>query len=191
MYRDSAAYDRMCKQGIDIIIDYDIKTYPLDMFALCERMGFNVIPYSSYEDQQGLLLKISKDGFIFYENPNNKPSIYYNDSLIPARISHTLGHEIKHIIEHDIDDSEDDLCDYFSKYLRCPLPYVMYLNINDIAELISKFKISYEQAIYIMKNLNNRIKRYGKAYFEYEIPLLKQLLGGEYDDDKIEIIKSN
>ena len=190
MYRTGNEYNRMCKQAIDIMIDYDIRAYPLNMFDLCGKMGINLVAYSSYEDsnEQELLMKKSKDGLSNYDDPTLRPTIYYNDSQIPPRISHTLGHEIKHIIERDKDDSEDDLCDYFSKYLRCPLPYVIYLNISDIAEIISKFKISYEQATYIVKSAQNRVSSYGRAYFEYEIPLLKQLLGEKYDEKKIKII---
>ena len=28
------------------------------------------------------------------------------------------------------DDNDDKLCDFFSKYLRCPLPILLYLGIN-------------------------------------------------------------
>lgn len=188
MYRTSEEYNRMCKLAIDIINDYDIRAYPLDMGMLCEKMGFNLVSYSSYENKRELLYKKSEDGFSNYDDPTVKPTIYYNDARIKVRVSHTLGHEIKHIVERDEDDSEDDLCDYFSKYLRCPLPYVIYLNIKDIAELISRFKISYEQATYIMSNKSSRINKYGNRYFEYEIPLLKQLLGSDYDNKNIKII---
>ncbi len=111
------------------------------------------------------------------------------ENIPPARISQTIGHEIKHIIERDNDDSEDDLCDFFSKYLRCPMPYLMYLNIYDTTEIISKFKISFKQATYVKKQMVNRKKKYGKQYFEYEIPLLKQLCGENYIESEIEIIK--
>lgn len=190
MYRSSNEYDRMCQLAIDIILDYDIKKYPLDMDWLCDRMGFNLVPYSSYENKKDLLLKKSFDGFSNYANQKIKPTIFYNDmygNITAARISQTKGHEIKHIIERDCDDMEDDLCDFFSKFLRCPTPYVMYLGITDICEIVSMFKISYEQARYVKSQIVNRVKKYGNKYFEYELPLLKQLLGNDYNEEKIVI----
>ncbi len=191
MYRKPEEYNRMCMLAIDIIIDYDIKTYPLNMYTLCDSMGFDYVKYSSWGDKRELLIKKSNDGFSSYDDPTIKPKIYYNESCISTRIKHTLGHEIKHIVERDIDDSEDDLCDYFSKYLRCPLPYVIYLDIKSISEIISKFKISHEQATYVMSNLCYRSRKYGNAYFEYEVPLLKHLLGEKYNEKEFKIIKSN
>lgn len=192
MYRSSEEYERMCKLAIDIIVDYDIKIYPLDMDNLCKKMGFILTPYSACEDKKDLLLKKSFDGFSNYSDPTKKPIIFFNDiygNIPPARISQTKGHEIKHIVERDRDDSEDDLCDYFSKYLRCPTPYVIYLGITDVNEIISTFELSYEQATYVKKQVTNRIKRYGYKYFEYELPLLKQLLGNDYDENQFEIIR--
>lgn len=192
MYRRAEEYNRMCRLAIEIIVDYDIKEYPLDMNQLCRKMGFNLIPYSAFEDKKDLLLRKSLDGFSNYDDPKIKPTIFFNDmygDIPPTRISHTKGHEVKHILERDKDDSEDDLCDYFSKYLRAPTPYIIFLGITEVTDIISKFQISYEQAIYVKKNVMNRINKYGEKYFEYELPLLKQLLGDDYDENKIKVIK--
>lgn len=192
MHRSGEEYNRMCQLAIDIIIDYDVTKYPLDMDNLCKKMGFYLVPYSSFEKQKELLLKKSNDGFSSYDDPTKNPIIFFNDIygyISPARISNTKAHEIKHICERDVDDSEDDLCEYFSKYLRCPIPYVIYLGITDISEIISKFEVSYEQAVIIRNNVQNRVNKYENKYFEYEIPLLRQLLGDEFNEKKIEIIK--
>lgn len=190
--RMSEEYERMKDLAISIIIDYDIRCYPLDIFDLVKRMGFNLIPYSANHDKVGLLLKKSKDGFNYPLSSDWKPTIMYNDKygthLTPARITQTIGHEIKHLAEGDIDDSEDDLCDFFSKYLRCPLPYVLYLGINSKFDLISKFEISVEQAGYVIKHLRNRKKKYGNKYFRKELVLLRQLVGDNLDENKLEFV---
>lgn len=119
--RMSEEYERMKDLAISIIVDYNITCYPLDIYDLVKRMGFNLVPYSAYQSKVGLLMKKSKDGFNYPLSLASKPTIMYNDQygshLTPARITQTIGHEIKHLVEGDIDDSEDDLCEFFSKYL--------------------------------------------------------------------------
>lgn len=148
MYRTPEEYERMTDLAISIILDYDIRAYPLDIFDLVDKMGFDLIPYSKNDNKIGLLLKKSADGFNSPLSTAWAPTIVYNDKYgsnsTPTRISQTIGHEIKHILEGDVDDSEDDLCDYFSKYLRCPLPFVLYLGINSESDLVLKFNISNE-----------------------------------------------
>ena len=195
MYRSSDEYDRMSKLAIAIIEDYGItaKDYPLDIDVLCKQMKINVVPYSAFPDDCiDLLLKKSKDGFNIPRSTKMEATILFNDKygshLTQARISQTKGHEIKHIAEEDTDDSEDDLCDYFSKYLRCPFPLVFYYDISTPLQMISMFGVSQEQAIYILSNVRNRKLKYGLGFFEYEIELLKQLLGSDFDEDTVEII---
>lgn len=196
MYRSSDEYDRMKKLAIAIIEDYGITAddYPLDVKALCSKMKINVVPYSAYEDEGvDLLLKKSIDGFNIPRSTAQEAVIMINDKygthLSPARISQTLGHEIKHIVEEDTDDSEDDLCDYFSKYLRCPIPLVLYMGIVSSLELISRFGISFEQATYVLSNIINRRAKYGDSFFEFEVELLRQLLGDSFDDSGVETIE--
>lgn len=125
MHRPGEDYDRIDRLARNILIDYGITRFPLDMFDLCKKMGFIVVPYSSYEKNEEavqLLLKKSKDGFYLPACNGMPPQIIYNDKygdhLTPARIQSTLGHEIKHILEEDTTDEEDDLCDHFARYLR-------------------------------------------------------------------------
>ena len=190
MYRSSEEYDRMRELAIAIIEDYGITAdfYPLDMDWLCRQMKINVVPYSAYEsDEIDILLKKSPDGFNVPRSSEKEATIYFNDRFgkhtTPARISQTKGHEIKHILEGDVDDSEDDLCDYFSKYLRCPIPLVLYLGINTSSELMSMFGTSREQARYVLSNIKNRKQKYGDTLFDYEIDLLNQLLGNDFNQN--------
>jgi len=197
MYRDSEEYDRMAKLAISIIVDYGItaKDYPLDLDNLCRKMKINVVPYSAFEDEDpdfiDILLKKSKDGFFAPRSSKQEATIFFNDKygdrLSPSRISQTKGHEIKHIVEEDEDDSDDNLCEYFSKYLRCPIPYVLYLGLESEIDIISRFSISYQQSEIVLNNIINRKRKYGNGYFRYEIELLESLLE-DFNQNEVEII---
>lgn len=194
MYRKGKDYDRMAKLAISVIIDYGIKSFPLDMESLCLHMGFRLVPYSLFEGKKELLMKKSKDGF-FEMSKDFVYSIVYNDCYgelwNEARKNQTLGHEIKHILDGDVDDSTDDLCEYFSKYLRCPIPYVIYKGYDSSFELVRDFGISYEQARIVISNVQNRKRKYGNKYFKYEIELLEYLLGEKFDINNFEVVDSD
>lgn len=194
----SNEYDRMRLLAISVILDYGItaKDYPLDMDDLCKRMNINVVPYSAYtKEEVEVLLKKSKDGFNVQRTKSNRATIYFNDKygelITKQRISSTKGHELKHILEEDKDDKEDGLCEYFSRYLRCPVPYVKYLGIKSKQELISQFDISDSQAGYVLTNVNRHIYNYGDKFFDYEVVLLKRQLGFSLEIDQSKIMSSH
>ncbi|MBQ9046675.1 MAG: hypothetical protein IJ120_02135 [Solobacterium sp.] len=183
MHRPGEDYDRIDRLARNILIDYGITRFPLDMFDLCKKMGFIVVPYSSYEKNEEalqLLLKKSKDGFYFPACNGMPPQIIYNDKygdhLTPARIQSTLGHEIKHILEEDTTDEEDDLCDHFARYLRCPIPIVIHLGLSTEMELISYFQISSTQAQITLSSVWNRTCTYGNQIFPDEKELLETFI---------------
>mgnify|MGYP007069911073 CR=1 FL=1 len=187
MYRSGEKYDHVDKLAIDILIDYGISSFPLDMSELCRKMNINLVPYSAYESGVELLMKKSIYGFSAHRTENDNPTIYYNDvygeHLSQANISSTIGHEIRHILDGDEDDSEDDLCNHFSRMLRCPAVLVIYHGITSQNELISRFGISATQATYVLGAVHNRIKKYGYAFFRYEIEYLQFLYGDEILDE--------
>lgn len=188
-------YDRIRKLAISIILDYNITIddYPLDIDILCKRMDINVVPYSAHAETPALkiFLKRSKDGFSVPRNSKQKATIYFNDKygdyLTAARISQTKAHELKHILEEDKDNHDESLCDNFAKYFRCPIPIVLYLKINTKQELISRFGVSDEQAGYILTQADGHKRRFQNKYYDYEILLIKQILGKwiEIDEDLI------
>ena len=177
MYRTGKEYDRIDRMALDILIDYGITSFPLDMDNLCRKMNINIVPYSAYGESVDLLLKKSRHGFSTHRTENDNPTIYYNDifgnHLNDSNIASTKAHEIKHIVDNDLDDSEDDLADHFARQLRCPLPLVICWNINSINELISRFRISREQATYVLKSAKNRCLKYGRTFLPYEEEFLR------------------
>ena len=114
MRRSGEEYERLDGLAREILVDYQVSSFPLDLLWLSKRMGFDVVPYSAYEGSANfpLLLKRSKDGFSYPAGIGKVPTIFYNDkygdNLTPARIQSTIGHEIKHLIDGDEDDSDAD-----------------------------------------------------------------------------------
>jgi len=52
MYRKGCEYDEMAKIVIDIYLDYDIKTFPIDVRQVCQSMQIALIPYSFYANME-------------------------------------------------------------------------------------------------------------------------------------------
>lgn len=67
---------------------------------------------------------------------------------------------------------------------------MLYLGIVTRQELISKFGVSDEQAGYILTNVNRHKYKFGNKYYDYEVLLIKQILGSRIKIDK-ELIMSS
>lgn len=182
MYRNGDDYERIDQAARDILVDYGIKKFPLDLFSLAKRMGFELIPYSAFEGNEDsyILQRKSMDGFSIPASCGAAPVILYNDKVHvpPARLQSTIGHEIKHIIDGDVDDSQDDLCDHFARYIRCPTPYVIYMGYKSSQQLIDVFGISAIQADITINTIKSRSNKYGQLIFQNEVELMEQLCPG-------------
>lgn len=185
MRRSGTEYERMEIQAIEILEDYEIRKFPVDIKRLAKKMGINLIPYSSFGDVDTInfLINLFPDGFC---KTNKQLSIYYNDKKDDIRINSTIGHEIKHIVNLDKNDTEDDLADYFSKVLRCPVPLLIYCGYTTRDELITNFGISYEQSGYLLAKITNRMKYHGKKCSNREIEFLRFVFGENFDETKID-----
>lgn len=168
-------YDEINKLVIQIYVDYDIKSFPINVFDICKKMGIKVFSYFTFDiDIVELLKKRSNDGFS--TDINYKPIIFYNDLISSkGRINLTICHEIKHIIKKDKSENNENeiLANNFARYFLCPIPLLIKYKIFDLNEIMEIFGLSYEASIYVLKNLENRIKKYGYKNFEYEKPLLE------------------
>ena len=182
MYRSSEVYERIKRVIIKICVDYNITAadFPLDEKKICRKMRVKLVPYSSYDiKRKQLLLKCSKYGFFVKETKETPPRIFYNDELgSEGAIRFTIFHELKHYIFNDCDDSEDDLADFFARYFLCPIPYVILMNMNTPEEIMQKFGVSYTAAKNVCSNVEHRREIYGDKLFEYELPLIEQLVAG-------------
>ena len=64
MYRSGYVYDEIDKVIIDIYLDYNFTSFPLDEREVCSKLGVDLVAYSEFPaDKQLLLMKKSKRGF--------------------------------------------------------------------------------------------------------------------------------
>lgn len=186
MYRDKRVYDELDKMVIQIYLDYGFNRFPLDEFYVCERMGIELKPYSSFspEDRE-ILKKKSIYGFCSPIQKRMPALIFYNDSLADLHSSgcvrQTIFHEIKHYVFEDADDdaANDDLAEHFGKYFMCPTPYLIVKGIEDPEEIQEKFGVSFTMANNLSGSVKNRKRYFGARLFPYEWPLI-ELLDNEF-----------
>lgn len=57
MYRNGNDYERMARLVIDIYIDYNITSFPVDEKELCRKLGLKLVPYSAYPEKTQKLLR--------------------------------------------------------------------------------------------------------------------------------------
>ena len=103
MYRKGNRYDEIAKTVIDIYIDYNIKSFPIEPKDVCRKLGVAMIAYSEYNNEQrNLLKKKSKDGFFVKGSSDMPPTIFYNDmQQSKGRVRFTIFHELKHYVCED------------------------------------------------------------------------------------------
>lgn len=177
MYRQGAIYDEIAKVVIQIYLDYNLTTFPIDEQEVCRKLGVSLVRYSSMpKDAFPLLIKKSEYGFFVPETKDNPPTIYYNDMQgSKGSIRFTIFHELKHYVFEDYDDADDDLADYFARYFMCPIPYLLLLGINSPSEVMSRFGTTYTAATNVCSNLIKRKAHYGLKIFDYETELMIHL----------------
>ena len=142
----------------DVILDvykrYGIRTFPIDVFSLVVRMGYDVRRYSnvaprSYEK----LMQISRSACLLSR------TIFYNDAEPEMRVRFSICHELAHgLLETD----DEDLADAFAGELLAPSPVVRTRGIQTAEELAKDFGLSITAA--------NRALYRGKKWTGYRLP---------------------
>ena len=61
MYWSGTDYDRMAQLVIDIYVDYNIRSFPVDEKEICRKLGLKLIPYSEYPEDGRFLRSCNKD----------------------------------------------------------------------------------------------------------------------------------
>lgn len=169
-------YEDIKQHAINVLIETDTRSIPIDPFELANKLGLHVIPYSAYPlDVQEELLFKNEDGFSIYSGFEDW-TIYYNDIAKYERIRFTITHEIGHYdLGHfkgnEIEESESD---FFAGYLLASPPLVHSILENPTPHSISNaFGLSRQAS----ENAYYRYKKWlnvSDSYKEYEIRLLKQ-----------------
>lgn len=171
-------YDDIEEKAYSVLIDYQRYQFPIDVFQLCRDMNITLIKYSSLSNEnQEICLNRSEKGF--YSFTLDKPIIFYNDMIkSEANIRFIIAHEIKHYVCHDIEENDDVeiLANHFAKTLLCPKALLISLKDLDIFDVINKFDVSQEVAIYALNGIKKRKRYYGDSIFAYEKAYLDYFL---------------
>lgn len=94
-------YKKARDKAWEIIIKYNISSLPVDMLALCNRMGVNAVSYEKAKEtiRTHDLTKYTIDNDGFATIINGHYIIFYDDTVKPrGRLRFTLGHELGHIV---------------------------------------------------------------------------------------------
>lgn len=133
-----------------------------DIISFCKFKNWNIISYGNSDKE---LLRISDEGYTFYEN--NEFSIFYNRDKPKVRQRFTISHEIGHIILHHhlyvssnilMNNGSKGIWEYqadtFAQNILFPVELALDLreqNINNIAKYLG---VSKEMANIRYRNLN-------------------------------------
>lgn len=167
-------YEDIKKDIVDMYVQTDMKTFPVNVFELCEKLGYICKPYSSLGIEKCIkITNYFEDGFHQFEE--GKVVIYYNDIKPEGRIRFTIMHEVGHMIRNHFEPSQlaETEAEWFAAYSLCPPPIVNMHNISDAYSLMIKFNITSDCAYNSMNRYIIWKKRRAKLT-DYEKSLIKQ-----------------
>lgn len=176
MRLESNRYDEIAKIACEVLMDYGINKFPIDVFELAKKMNIKTLKYSEFDfNERSVLLNGSDDGMSW--KYNNQIYIAYNDLRIKTRIRFTIAHEIGHIVLGHTESNEENEseADFFARNLLVPPCALLEKNINTEEYIVMMFDVSFSVAKYSLSAVNSR-EIYGHNKLEeYEVMFLKYL----------------
>lgn len=179
-------YEYIKEEIVALFEEYDIKCIPISGFELAHKMGFQVIPYSSFSEEKRLkLMEIDEDGF--FTDYNRKETILYNDRVNYKRVNMTFLHEIGHYVLGHTDDMDKSQVEaeakFFAKYALAPPPLVHMIRPKSSEDIMRIFDLSREASknvfAYYMKWLDK--KHQVPKLTRYEVSILS-IFKESYDE---------
>lgn len=184
MSRSILSDDRLDEIKNEVTFLYEeceVHTYPIDCFAIANKLHFVLRPYSSLTLGDYLdACDESDDGFSRVEqDPMSKMNyyvIYYNDSKPFGRMRWTIFHEIGHIYlgHHDIPDTiksyriKEAEADFFAKYA---IANPVLCNITECScpgDIEANFQTSCEASIYLFDYFQKWLRFGPPEYLPFE-----------------------
>ena len=163
----------------------EIDTYPIDCFAIAEKLYYVLRPYSTLTPQKYLeALQIDSDGFSKVEiNPvtrMNQYIIYYNDKINLGRMRWTIFHEIGHIYLGHHDNPNNSQCkieeaeaDFFAKYAIAPPPLVNIAKCENAWDISNTFCASFEASLNLYNYYQKWLQFGPREYEPFELAILE------------------
>ena len=176
---DDERYEEIKLAATELLCGLGAGHYPLDVRWLVERMGVQLVEYSSLpEPDRARMLALEPDGCTacLVDSPGRKGHrIAYNDSVDFSRQRFTLLHEIGHVVLGHKQSSElaEAEANFFAKFAIAPPALVNLIKPTDYMDIAIVFGTSAECAYYCM-SYYRKWSIYAPKNAEYERMLLKQ-----------------
>ncbi len=168
-------YDEIEKRVVDLYIEQNIHSVPIDPFAIIKNRGYVLVPFSKFgQDSRPDCIDENNDAFSFYVPELKNYVIVYNDNKSLPRIRFTLMHELGHIdLGHKGEsDLSKKMADYYAGYALAPSPLIGKNIFDNTFEITSFFWISMECADACLHRYQNWQLYGGRDLKDYEIKLL-------------------
>lgn len=177
--------DEIKKEVLFLYEECEVHTYPIDCFAIAQKLYYVLRPYSSLDPEHYFeAFRTDPDGFSTVEvNPEtgmNQYVIYYNDTANFGRKRWTILHEIGHIYlgHHDNpDDSnyllEETEADFFAKYAIANPPLVNISKCECPNDIQETFQTSYQASVFLFDYFQKWLHFGPREYLPFELKIIE------------------
>lgn len=138
------------KKSAEVIIECNVKKFPIDCFAILKKYGYKIYSYSElYEKNKELYdmcISYSQDAF----RSGSMKIIAYNDKKPKTRIRFSLIHELGHdILKHKNDTPENESeANFFANNMLAPRIAIYYTRMWSTEDVSRLFHTSISVAQY-------------------------------------------
>lgn len=152
----SLDYNYIRKKSAEVIIECNVKKFPIDCFNILKHYGYKIYSYSElYEKNKELYdmcMSYSEDAF----RSGSMKLIAYNDRKPKTRIRFSLMHELgHHILGHKNDTPENESeANFFANNILIPRIAIYYAKIRSDEEATRLFNISSSVAYYAAQDFS-------------------------------------
>lgn len=162
-------YDEVDRTVYEFLFDYGITEFPIVPEELCRKLGFELVPYSSFGGRIGLAESLSENGFSFRNPETGSCTVFYND-LFPSNgsIVFTCLHEVFHLIGDGEFFEDESMANHFAKTAIAPPLVLMIEGIGEPTAIVSRFGTSLEVAGYVADRVAKRTESMGGRVLSYE-----------------------
>lgn len=177
-------YEEIKEEVSFLFEECGIDSYPIDCFAVAQKLYYDVVPYSQLKRHERLkALAESEDGYSsMYLDPSTgmfRWRIFYNDRYGIERVRWTIMHEIGHIyLDHfssckSYEEMESE-ANFFARNALAPLPLVNTTECKHPLDIADKFMVSFEASSYIFEAFQKWLVFGPRNYLPYEERILEQ-----------------
>lgn len=150
-------YNYIRKKSAEVIIECNVKKFPIDCFDILAHYGYKMYSYSKlYElnkELYDMCISYSQDAF----RSGSTKIIAYNDKKPKTRTRFSLMHELGHdILEHKNDTPENESeANFFANNMLAPRIAIYYTRPKLISRISELFGISSSAAYYTAQDFSD------------------------------------